>query len=178
MTTQTRTAGTTSATTKRIAMRTRHTLFAVAVALTAFGAQAATASAEPTGGNAPAAMACQKGGYQSLARAESPSVAFTSNDECTSYAAQGGTLTPLQTVNPFEEACEAIENADYIGFVTGPGGTVNFFCDGEGPLGLEPALQATLQAACEEMNGSFEFREYIIDGHLDSWRAACNVTPS
>ena len=114
-----------------------------------------TAAAAPTGGNAPAAKACQKGGYTSLARAESPTVAFTSSEECTAYAAKGGTLVPLQTVNldAFRDACQAV-GGDYSGpYVEGD--SVFFSCS----IGFVPVedQEATLQAACDEMNGTFRF---------------------
>ena len=139
-----------------IFMRTRRTLLALAVALAALAAQSATASAAPTGGNAPAAKACQKGGYTSLARAESPTVAFTSSDECTAYAAEGGTLVPLQTVNldAFRDACQAV-GGHYSGSYYESDETVFFACDNYFVF-LEDQ-EATLQAACDEMNGTFRF---------------------
>lgn len=137
-------------------MRTRQTLFAAAVALTALAAQSATASAAPTGGNAPAAKACQKTGYQSLARAESPAVAFTSSDECTAYAAKGGTLTPLQTVNldAFREACEPT-GGDVLSFFYEALGQYDFFCFHI----LFQGYEATLAAACADLHGIFGYRE-------------------
>ena len=44
-------------------------------------------------GNAPAAKACQKGGWEYLGTITGAS--FTSEKECTSYAAHGNTLTTL-----------------------------------------------------------------------------------
>ena len=50
-------------------------------------------------GNSQNAKSCQKGGWQTQARSETPTVPFTSEEECVSYGAQGGTLVPL-VVNP------------------------------------------------------------------------------
>jgi hypothetical protein len=43
-------------------------------------------------GNSGAAHLCQKGGWESLARREASGTPFTSQDECVSYAAEGGIL--------------------------------------------------------------------------------------
>ena len=72
---------------------------AAAGTVLAGGAQAA----KP--GNSLNAKACQKGGYAALARAEAPTTAFTSEEECTSYAAKGGTLTAVKTA---KEYCESL----------------------------------------------------------------------
>jgi hypothetical protein len=158
-----------------IFMRTRRTLLALAVALAALAAQSATASAAPTGGNAPAAKACQKSGYQSLARAESPTVAFTSSDKCTAYAAKGGTLTPLQTVNldAFREACEAA-GGDVTSSFDEARGQYDFFCHHI----LFQGQEVTLAAACAEMHGIFGYFEttYLDDRgfeHFDHADAEC-----
>lgn len=74
----------------------------------------ADTAARPGNGNSPNAKACQKGGWETRARKESPTVAFQSQDECVSYGAQGGTLvtvvapTPSITVTmrSLEELCE------------------------------------------------------------------------
>jgi streptogramin lyase len=61
----------------------------------AAGAFAAAAAAKPSGpgpGNSPNAKACQKGGWEDLARSDG--TGFSSERECTSYAARGGTLMP------------------------------------------------------------------------------------
>jgi len=50
-------------------------------------------------GNSPTAKSCQKGDWRTLARAGDAAVPFTSEEECVSYGAQGGTLVPL-VVNP------------------------------------------------------------------------------
>lgn len=48
------------------------------------------------GGNSANAHACQKGGWESLARAEDPGTAFSNQGECVSYGAQGGTIVPYE----------------------------------------------------------------------------------
>ena len=50
-------------------------------------------------GNSPTAKRCQKGGWRTLARAEDPTIPFTSEEECVSYGAQVGPPVPL-VVNP------------------------------------------------------------------------------
>ena len=49
------------------------------------------------GGNSDNAHSCQKGGWQSLARWESPGIAFMDQDECVSYGADGGEIVDLVT---------------------------------------------------------------------------------
>ena len=45
-------------------------------------------------GNSDSAKACQKGGWQTLARSQDNTAGFNSQDECVAYGAQGGTLVP------------------------------------------------------------------------------------
>jgi len=66
----------------------------------AAGAVASPAAAAP-GGNADNAHACQKGGWETLARAEDRYTAFANQDECVSYGAQGGTIVDLVVLNPY-----------------------------------------------------------------------------
>jgi hypothetical protein len=47
-------------------------------------------------GNSGAAKMCQAEGWMELARYHQPTVGFTSENECVSYGAEGGTLVPLQ----------------------------------------------------------------------------------
>lgn len=47
-------------------------------------------------GNSDSAHACQKGGWQTLARSERATLAFASEDECVAYGAHGGTLVAVQ----------------------------------------------------------------------------------
>jgi hypothetical protein len=49
-------------------------------------------------GNSAAVKLCQKDGWTELARAEDRTVAFTYEDVCVSYGAQGGTIMPYQPV--------------------------------------------------------------------------------
>ena len=51
------------------------------------------------GGNSANAKACQKGGWMTWVREDQ--TGFTNQGGCVSYAAQGGTLTPLPVVLPF-----------------------------------------------------------------------------
>lgn len=175
MTKQPTTAGTSTATRAQRGRRHHTAIGAALVVVLATLGMTGTAAAAPTGGNAPAAKACQKDGYRSLARAESPTVGFTSSDECTSYAAEGGTLTPLRTVNleAMREACEAIDRAHYSGYIIDGPGTVSFSC-------YHPTLngyEATFQAACEEMNGTFTYNEWTYHGYADGFRASCGGIP-
>ncbi len=115
-----------------------------------------TAAAAPTGGNSDAAEACQMGGYQSLARTESPRVAFTSTGECTSYAAKGGTLTPLQTSQPTITYTQEYRYEDADGVVCG----VFLILEDFAPLttydvfaGDEPDNQFKFKSATTDANG-------------------------
>ena len=67
----------------------------------------ANSAAAAPGGNSANAKQCQKGGWETRARQDRASVAFTSQDACVSYAAQGGTIVrhvpsvaPTQTSTP------------------------------------------------------------------------------
>jgi hypothetical protein len=68
-----------------------------------------SAAAKPSGvgpGNSPNAKQCQQGGWEALVT--SMGASFTSEDACTSYAAQGGTLAPkLTNEQQFEAICVA-----------------------------------------------------------------------
>lgn len=73
-------------------------LVAAVMAVTLGPAAAATAApAKSPPGNSAAAKACQKGGWKDLATAESPTVPFTGQSTCVSYAARGGTIVPLES---------------------------------------------------------------------------------
>lgn len=63
------------------------------------GSVASPAAAAP-GGNAANAHACQKGGWETLARTEDAGAAFVSQGECVSYGAKGGTIVDLVVRNP------------------------------------------------------------------------------
>jgi len=105
-------------------------LFSVMFCLSAAMPLADTAAAP--GGNSANARACQKGNWATLAPVEDPGTAFTSQDECVSYAANGGSLTayvaeppsvtvtmlsPGATLNyciPSVEATGFTPNTDYL----------------------------------------------------------------
>jgi hypothetical protein len=72
-------------------------LFVVALSLS-LGAPLIDTAASP--GNSANAKACQKGGWETLARTESPTVAFQSEEACVSYGARGGTLVPHELPVP------------------------------------------------------------------------------
>ena len=78
------------------------------------------AAAQPAGpgpGNSPNAHACQEGGWQNLYT--STGERFSSQGECTSYAAQGGTLSSTPP-DPHADARAACESVDGIFGVGGP----------------------------------------------------------
>lgn len=57
----------------------------------------ATSAGDKTSpGNSAVAKLCQKDGWTDLARAESPDIAFASEEECVSFGAEGGTIVPLE----------------------------------------------------------------------------------
>lgn len=58
-------------------------------------AASANPPAQANLGNSVDAHRCQKGGWEDLARSESPMTAFANQDECVSYAAEGGVIVPL-----------------------------------------------------------------------------------
>lgn len=92
-------------------MRTK--FLTVALAMTAL-AVPATVTAAPSGpgpGNAPNAKSCQKGGWMTLVREDGTS--FTSEQACTSYAAQGGRL--------FRASEASCLNGGYANVVTSTG---------------------------------------------------------
>jgi hypothetical protein len=66
----------------------------------ALAAPWADTAAKPGGRNSDNAKACQKGGWETLAREETPTVAFQNQDECVSYGAQGGELVAHVVLNP------------------------------------------------------------------------------
>lgn len=82
-------------------------VFLVVVAVAAFGVVAMPAVAAK-GGNSEAAKKCQKGGWENYVRADQ--TPFTSQEECTSYAAQGGVVT-----EPYYAPRALCEAGDYRG---------------------------------------------------------------
>jgi hypothetical protein len=88
-------------------------------------------TANAGGGNSGAAHACQKGGWMNLIRSDG--TPFTSEDDCVSYAAQGGTLKPKPTCTAGSENF----NEDAVGSqpTTFAGGTID---TAYGPAGVNP----------------------------------------
>lgn len=97
----------------------RKTFLAVA-AVAAFAVITSPAVAAK-GGNSSAAKACQKGGWESLSPSTDAGAGFASAEECTGYAAQGGSLVSLQTA-AYPAAKTACEDAGYA--YNEPGGTL------------------------------------------------------
>ena len=73
----------------------------LSLALLALAMSAPLASAK-NGGNSANAKICQKGGWQNYTTSDG--TPFASEDDCTSYAAQGGTLEAIPT---FQSVCES-----------------------------------------------------------------------
>ena len=73
-------------------------VFTLILALSAAIPLAGSAKPADNGGpgNSGAAHVCQKGGWETLAPADNPTVAFANQDECVSYGAEGGVV---QTVS-------------------------------------------------------------------------------
>lgn len=123
-------------------------LLVIVVSLSLAAPWAATL-AKPGGGNSANANACQKGGWATLARQESPTVAFQNQGECVSYGAQGGTLVPISTptptvsisFDPTNDARFCLVQVDLQGFARNAAYTVVITVDFQGP-GSE--LQGTL----------------------------------
>ena len=107
----------------------RKLVLAVLLALCAVLVTAPTGfAAKP--GNSPNAKACQKGNWANLVRADQ--TAFSSEQECTSYAAKGGVLTEP---TPATAASTCVAEGGTYG--AGPdltggvsGGTIIFTCNG------------------------------------------------
>jgi hypothetical protein len=106
--------------------RIRILLIAALAALSVTMMTAGTASAS----NKEAAKACQKTGWELLFNQSGSR--FTSTDECTGYAAEGGVLATLQVVLQHEEHCFGIPlafsciSAGATGFGLKPASTVVF----------------------------------------------------
>lgn len=106
-----------------------------------------SAAGAAKGGNSENAKLCQKGGWQDLVGSQGQS--FASEEECVSYAAQGG--TPLTTYQYLQSRYQAIcEEGD--GF---------FFLNGEAGWGCRDSMGALSQgtyddlaAVCTEAGGT------------------------
>jgi hypothetical protein len=70
------------------------------------------ASAYAGGGNSANAKLCQKGGWQNWVRADQ--TAFANEEDCVSYAAQGGTLTKPVTGSS-QDACQGYGGTFTVG---------------------------------------------------------------
>ena len=84
-------------------MREHIWLVAAAALAVSLSVGVATATAAKSGNSANAKL-CYKGGWTHLVRSENSS-GFASEEDCVSYAAQGGTLAPKPTV---QQHCEAL----------------------------------------------------------------------
>jgi hypothetical protein len=87
----------------------------VAVTILALVTSGFPAAAKPlAGSNRVSAKACQKGGYAGLAPKEDRFTAFTTEEACTSYAAQGGEIGPLvvptPTLTPVPTGCATLND--------------------------------------------------------------------
>lgn len=94
----------------------------VIVALTAVVAGGAQA-AKP--GNSQNAKACQKGGWQNLVRSTDYS-GFSSEEECTSYAAKGGTLVNPRALCKQQLAAAGLSEPANANFILGTPGDDDF----------------------------------------------------
>ena len=79
--------------------KSRAAVFAVAATMAVPVIVLATPAGAAAGGNSANAKACQQGGY--LDYATTTGTKFKNAGECTSYAANGGTLVPLPDLVPF-----------------------------------------------------------------------------
>jgi uncharacterized protein YjbI with pentapeptide repeats len=82
----------------------------VAMLLLALAALPAATAAGP--GNGDAAQRCKQGGWQALAPAEEPSVAFASQGDCVSYVAWGGAPVDLEVAAAAPVETEAPGNSE------------------------------------------------------------------
>ena len=129
-------------------------LMGLAVALVAVSAVVAGGvAAKPAGsgpGNSPNAKLCQKGGWQNLVRTDGTS--FASEEECTAYAAGGGTLQPKPTYPEARALCASFGGTFGVGGpdqVQGgvPGALVLWVCNDVPETSDRSAQQAALTAA-------------------------------
>jgi hypothetical protein len=110
----------------------------VIVALAALAAPViGMASAYAGGGNSANAKLCQQGGWQIWARADH--TPFASEEDCVSYAAQDGTLTPPLT-GTSQDACVGYGGTFAVGTLP-----TLWTCDGL-PIDVSTAVQTARQA--------------------------------
>jgi len=102
--------------------RFNHWAAAIAVALLStlvlVSPTLAKAAGENAGGNSEASAACENGGYANWTDAAGN--AFRNAGACVSYAAHGGTLTPV-VVNPFSVSYRASGANGFVASLTGTG---------------------------------------------------------
>jgi hypothetical protein len=108
----------------------------VAIALLATAvvclSQAAVASAG--GGNSANAKLCQKGGWQALVRSDGSS--FASEEQCVSYAAQGGTLAQPASISTYVQVSGVgFQRVGVMGNGFTPNTAITFSESGLGPFG-------------------------------------------
>jgi hypothetical protein len=123
----------------------RRTLIVVAVAcLALFAVSVATAKG---GGNSANAKLCQKDGWMNLVRADGTT--FASENECVSYGAQGGAISPPSQPRTGAEVCASLG-----GFYQAPNtGQLVWVCDGWSITDYDSQF-AALEAACRFDLGS------------------------
>ena len=134
---------------------------AAALVFALFGGVAAAAKQGP-GGNSDAAKACQKTGYQDWVREDDS--AFETSDECTAYAAEGGTLKPKPT---FASAC------------TLAGGTFTAVGDDGGVCevsGIGNVVEFAILSDLFDELCPLEFTSNFVEGGISSW--ACRREPA
>jgi len=122
----------------------------------------ATAAKHGPGGNSDAAKACQKTGYQDWVREDDS--AFETSDECTAYAAEGGTLKPKPT---FASACTLVGGT--FTAVGDDGGVCEV--SGVGAIAEFAILSARFDLLCP-----LEFTSNFVEGGISSW--ACLSEPA
>lgn len=132
-------------------------------------------------GNSANAHACQKGGWETLARSEDPYTPFGSQGECVSFGAQGGSIvqhTPVVS-NPTVIASMAyvvdvfggsycVSQISATGFAPNTTYTnANYFYNGN-PVGVAPvetdANGNWTGSAGSDYQGSPATFQYVIDG--------------
>lgn len=98
------------------------------------------------GGNSANAKLCQKGGWENVYRIGGG--AFANQDDCVSYAAQGGTLYGSQA----QAICQSYGGTYSTNPVTdlalGGDGSFIWSCNGFSPFSLSGAQIFTMQGAC------------------------------
>jgi hypothetical protein len=141
----------------------RRTLIVVAVAcLALFAVSVATAN---DSGNSANAKLCQKGSWVNFVRADG--TPFANQDECVSYGAQGGTISPpSHQPRTGEEVCTA-----FGGTYQAPNtGALVWTC--QWPVtALEPAQAIALDQACRfDLGAAYDVSNQQFPGDIDCYR--------